>query len=119
MASTGDVNVWLGRLRHDLVKRLVWPARDRRDMGGLPKPGELVPRLLDEEGRPATPGAVWRALAVDAPPEIGADALQAFADALAAVEAAAAAGDVSGVLALETAFDTLTHALERRSQGER
>ena len=34
---------WLARVRHDLVKRLVWPARDRRDMGGAPKPGELAP----------------------------------------------------------------------------
>ena len=24
---------WLARVRHDLVKRLVWPARDRRDIG--------------------------------------------------------------------------------------
>ena len=42
-------NAWLARVRHDLVKRIVWPARDRRDMGGAPKPGELVPDLIDEE----------------------------------------------------------------------
>jgi hypothetical protein len=34
---------WLARVRHDLVKRLVWPARDRRDVGGAPAPGELAP----------------------------------------------------------------------------
>ena len=45
---------WLARVRHDLVKRLVWPARDRRDMGGNPAPGELVPDLIDDEGRPIT-----------------------------------------------------------------
>jgi hypothetical protein len=39
---------WLARVRHDLVKRLVWPARDRRDIGGAPAPGELAPRLIDD-----------------------------------------------------------------------
>ena len=49
---------WLARVRHDLVKRLVWPARDRRDMGGNPAPGELVPDLIDDEGRPITAPAL-------------------------------------------------------------
>src|SRR5665213_1425681 len=38
---------WLARLQHDLVKRLLWPARDRRDLGGAPAPGELA-RSLDD-----------------------------------------------------------------------
>ena len=62
---------WLARVRHDLVKRLVWPARDRRDIGGAPAPGELAPRLIDDEGRPHHRRALWAALAADAPP--GAD----------------------------------------------
>jgi hypothetical protein len=110
-------DVWLARVRHDLVKRLVWPARDRRDMGGTPERGELAPRLIDEEGRPATVVAVWRALAADAP-NAAAGALAAFERALAHVEAAATGGDVHGVLALEAAFDTLTREVERRSQGD-
>ena len=52
---------WLARVRHDLVKRLVWPARDRRDMGGAPAPGELVATLIDDEGQPITAQALWSA----------------------------------------------------------
>jgi len=104
--------VWLSRVRHDLVKRLVWPARDRRDAGGAPAPGELAPRLIDSEGQPATPQDVWTDLAADAPP--GAD-LDAFAAALARAVAAATADDVAGVMELEAAFDRLARSLDGKS----
>jgi hypothetical protein len=112
--SAADIDTWLARLRHDLVKRLVWPARDRRDAGGAPAPGELVPRLIDDEGRPAAPAALWAALASDAP--AGLD-LSAFSAALARAGAAAAAGDVAGVLALEPAFDDLAAAARRLARS--
>jgi len=100
---------WLARVRHDLVKRLVWPARDRRDIGGAPAPGELTPRLIDDEGRPTTADALWAGLAAEAPP--GAD-LTAFAAAVGRAAAAADAGDVHGVIALEAAFADLARSLE-------
>ena len=100
---------WLARVRHDLVKRMVWPARDRRDMGGNPAPGELVPALIDDEGRPITAPALWAALAADAPP--GADTAP-FQAAVAGATAAAQAGDVAGVIALEAAFAALARSLE-------
>jgi hypothetical protein len=103
---------WLARVRHDLVKRLVWPARDRRDIGGAPAPGELTPRLIDEEGAPITAAALWIALAADAP--AGAD-LTGFGAAVARAAAAADAGDVQGVMALETAFSNLARSLEDKS----
>jgi hypothetical protein len=103
---------WLSRVRHDLVKRLVWPARDRRDAGGTPVPGELAPRLVDNEGRPATPQDVWADLATDAPP--GGD-LEAFAAALGRAVAAAGADDVAGVIELEAAFERLARSLDGRS----
>ena len=103
---------WLSRVRHDLVKRLVWPARDRRDAGGTPAPGELAPRLIDSEGNAATPQDVWAELASDAPP--GAD-LEAFAAALARAVAAAEADDVAGVMALEAAFERLARSLDGKS----
>ena len=109
-----DASPWLARVRHDLCKRLLWPARDRRDMGGAPAPGELAPDLVDDEGRPASADAVWAALAAEAP--TGAD-LTGFAAALAAALRAAAAGDVAGVLALEAAFDRLARSLERTKGG--
>ena len=103
---------WLARVRHDLVKRMVWPARDRRDVGGSPAPGELVPALIDDEGRPITAGALWAALAADAPP--GADT-ETFQAAVAGAAAAAQADDVQGVMALEAAFAALARSLEGRT----
>lgn len=104
---------WLARVRHDLVKRLVWPARDRRDLGGAPAPGELMARLIDEEGRPTTPRALWATLAAEVPAGAG-TAIAAFGVALERAVEAAAADDVGGVLALEPAFDQLTHDVMAR-----
>lgn len=103
---------WLSRVRHDLVKRLVWPARDRRDVGGEPAPGELAPDLIDDEGQPVTPAALWAALATDAP--AGAD-VTAFEAAVSRAAAAANAGDVQGVIALEDAFAALARSLEGKA----
>jgi hypothetical protein len=103
---------WLARVRHDLVKRLVWPARDRRDMGGAPAPGELAPDLIDDEGRPITAEALWVALAAEAPAGAG---LPAFGAAVARAAAAADAGDVHGVIALEDAYSDLARSLNRKS----
>jgi hypothetical protein len=106
---------WLARIRHDLVKRLVWPARDRRDLGGEPAPGELVASLVDDEGAPTTPHALWRARATEGPGgAANGDAIMRFEEALTRAVAAAAAGDVDGVLALETAFDALARSLEEK-----
>ena len=113
-----EIDAWLARVRHDLVKRLVWPARDRRDAGGTPTPGELVPRLIDDEGLPATVATLWAALAAEAPGELD---VSAFAAALVSADAAAAAGDVAGVVALEPAFDELAaraRVLARSLEGK-
>lgn len=103
---------WLARVRHDLVKRMVWPARDRRDAGGDPAPGELVPALIDDEGRPITAAALWTALAADAPPGVD---TATFHTAVAGAAAAAQRGDVQGVIALEAAFAALARSLEGRT----
>jgi hypothetical protein len=102
---------WLARVHHDLVKRLLWPARDRRDMGGKPAPGELEPRLVDDEGRPTTAAALWSAFRaeISAP----APALEAFEKALDSAVAAARQGDLDGVLALDGAFRALTASLRK------
>jgi hypothetical protein len=97
-----EVQGWLARLHHDLVKRALWPARDRRDLGGPVRPGELSVRLPD------SPGELWRALRAEAPAEIAPGALDAFAAAVAAAEAGAARDDLQAVLALEAAFDLLS-----------
>jgi hypothetical protein len=107
-------SVWLARVRHDLVKRLLWPARDRRDAGGAPAPRELVPTLIDEEGRATTAAALWSALRAEAPAGL---ALEPFERALEDAVAAAEAGEVAGVLALERAFDALA-GLVRSLEGD-
>jgi len=108
-----ETDRWLARVRHDLVKRLVWPARDRRDLGGAPAPGELVATLVDDEGRPASAASLWAALRAEAPaaPE-RAPAVARFEGAVDRAVAAADAGQVDGVLALEAAFDELARALK-------
>ena len=111
-----DTKGWLARVRHDLVKRLVWPARDRRDAGGAPAPGELVAALVDDEGAPTTAAALWAELAAEGPPE--SEALTRFGAALEAAVAAGTAGDVDGVLALEPAFDRLARSLARSLEGK-
>ena len=111
---------WLARLRHDLVKRLVWPARDRRDLGGAPAPGELSANLVDDEGAPTTPHALWSALAAEGPrSEASGEAIGRFEEALTRSVSAGAAGDVDGVLALEPAFDALARSLEERSEEDK
>ncbi|MES1210164.1 MAG: hypothetical protein ABUS79_29865 [Pseudomonadota bacterium] len=105
---------WLARVRHDLVKRLVWPARDRRDAGGPVVPGELVAPLIDEEGHPTTAAALWAALAADAPARAE---VAAFGAAVARAVDAAQAGDLDGVLALEGAFAALAASLARSLEG--
>ena len=106
---------WLRRVRHDLVKRLLWTARDRRELGGPVRPGELVVTLGDDEGNPSTAAAVWAQLQSDAP-EPSHRALLAFESALTSAVAAAKRDGVDSVLALDPAFEQLTHELakERR-----
>jgi hypothetical protein len=108
-------NEWLRRVRHDLVKRLVWPARDRRDLGGIPFPGELAAKLIDDEGSPAPAEAVWAKLKAAAPSPRHAD-FAIFEAALAESVAAAQRDDIEGVLTLERAFDQLAQVLAKQER---
>jgi hypothetical protein len=107
-------SAWLARVHHDLVKRLLWPARDRHELGGKPAPGELVPQLVDAEGAPIGAAALWATLRADAPPAL---ALAGFDPALARALAAAQAGDVAGVLALEVHVDALARDVRALARG--
>lgn len=103
---------WLRRVRHDLVKRLVWPARDRQDMGGALRSGELVVRLIDSEGSDSTAEAVFSELR-DQAPEPRHPALSAFYEELTKAVTAAERDELEGVLALEPAFERLVRDLAR------
>jgi hypothetical protein len=106
---------WIARVRHDLLKRVLWPARDRRDMGGPVQPGELVVSLVvNDEGQRIPPQDLWAALKREAP-----DAhpgLPGLQTALMRALRAAQRDDLQGVLALEGAFDQL--ALELAGEEE-
>ena len=103
---------WLAQVRHDLVKRLLWPARDRHALGGPVRPGELVATLIDDEGAPVAAAALWTALRAGAPVALSLAALDAFAAAVDAAVAAARADDLPGVLQLEPAFTALAIACD-------
>jgi len=98
------VHPWLRKLHHDLVKPLLWPARDCQDLGQLPAPGELRQTLFDNEGNPIDAILLWRQLKEDAPADTDADDFEA---ALQLALAAACADNLAGVLALELAYESL------------
>jgi len=112
MTPANQAAAWLGRVRHDLVKRLLWPARDRRDLGGAPAPGELRPAFIDAEGRDVTWDRLWQELRGQAPATLAAGLLDDFERSLASACAAAERDDLRGVLSLEAAWDALARFVE-------
>jgi hypothetical protein len=121
------VHPWLSRLRHDLVKRAVWPARDLRDASREPGPADLLHLqgglldLRDDDGRELTAADLWERLRAEAP-RLPAAALDAFGAGVVHAQRAVAglAGDprswpaaVDAVLRIETAFADLARTLEQ------
>ena len=105
---------WLAALRHDLVKRALWPARDLRDTGGreLSALRRGLYELVDAEGAPVSAVELFERMRADAP--AGADC-----DAFAAALRDAVAGlsrpwpePLERVLALEEAFAALARSLQ-------
>jgi hypothetical protein len=111
---------WLRRLRHDLVKRAVWPARDLRDSGATDL-GALrrgLRDLRDEDGNSLDAVSLWARLRAEAPaaPAAAAGVLDAFGKALAEASRATAGEDFRGaleaVLRIEVAFEVLARTLD-------
>ena len=106
---------WLRAVRHDLVKRAVWPARDLRDSGeeDVSALRRGLMQLCDAEGAPITATALFQRMRRDAP--CPAPACDAFAGAL---QTAVLALDspwpapLDAVLALEDAFSALARSVE-------
>jgi hypothetical protein len=113
---------WLSRLRHDLVKRVLWPARDLLDAGIEPGTAEAaalragLADLVAPDGSPTTARDLWRRFRADAPPHLPAALLDAFEQALDAAETAVAtrppAEAAHVVLRLEPAFQELARHLD-------
>jgi hypothetical protein len=120
MLQRAPLDRWLARVRHDLVKRMLWAARDCRELGKPPVPGELLATLYDSEGRATDAATLWTQLRDDfpAPPAPDSEpsvpeaaALEAFGMSVERCAAAAASDDLDGVLQLELEFERLRSAL--------
>lgn len=108
---------WLKELRHDLVKRAVWPARDLRDAAGSDVTAlrRGLSGLTDSGGAPIDALSLWNELRRRAP--AGPSALDAFEAALGAAVRSLDLpwpAPLDGVLALEPAFDALHAAVEAK-----
>src|SRR5712671_6914051 len=117
---------WLSRLRHDLVKRAVWSARDLRDARRVPDPADLLQLqrglldLRDEDGRALSAAELWDRLRAEAP-AVPPAALDSFGGALREAQAAVSSlpggpggwrAALDAVLRLEPAFADLARTLE-------
>lgn len=113
------MKIWLARLRHDLVKPLVWPARDLVDLGQPLQPSDLaelqrsLTRLIDQAGTPVTVTELWCQLRAAAPAIVPAAALDRFEQALQQVELACrqdAQAAVTALIGLQRALLELTRS---------
>jgi len=110
---------WLRRARHDLVKPLVWTARDLVDLGrpllatDLAEMRRALGQLIDQAGTSVTMDELWRQLRTVAPVAIPAGALDRFEQALQQVALACHADAqtaADALLALEPAFEQLAQS---------
>jgi len=131
---------WLARLRHDLVKRALWPARDLRELlerSERPGAAELTAlrdglfALQDDEGVACDARLLWARLRESAPAEISPAALDSFgagvdsamnavahavslqADAPRAPPSRGLGDALDSVLALERLFHALEESLDK------
>ncbi len=105
---------WLRALRHDLVKRAVWPARDLRD-AGLRDVAALrrgLTELTDAEGAPITAVALFAQMRAEAPAGARCDGFAAALEAAVASLQDPWPRPLERVLALEDAFDALVRSVE-------
>ena len=116
---------WARRLRHDIVKRAVWAARDLRSLEGKPAPADVAALrrglydLRDEEGASTTARSLWEKMRAEVPrntPEV-----QRFSEALERAHQAVdalPAGFPEAILALlqiEERFEELARSLDQHT----
>lgn len=107
---------WIRAVRHDLVKRAVWPARDLRDSGeqDVEALRRGLMQLFDAAGGPITATDLFERMRKGAP--CPAPACDSFArvlqDAVNALDLPWPA-PLQAVLALEDAFSALERSLEK------
>jgi hypothetical protein len=104
---------WLRALRHDLVKRAVWPARDLRDSGE--RDVNALRRglfgLTDGEGAPISAPDLFERMRPEAPAGAACDGFaRALQDAVSSLDLPWPR-PLQAVLALEDAFDALARSI--------
>src|SRR2546423_12987471 len=116
---------WARRLRHDIVKRAVWAARDLRSLGDAPSEADVAALrrglydLRDEQGAAVTARSLWERMRREAPrntPELERFS-EAIEDAHAAVDALPAGFStaVAALLHLEDRFEALARSLDQNT----
>ena len=116
---------WIRRLRHDIVKRAVWAARDLRSIERAPSEAEVAALrrglydLRDEEGAAVTARSLWQRMRLEAPrntPELDRFS-EAIEEAYAAVDSlpAGLAAAVSALLRIEERFEELARSLDQHT----
>ena|SRR5579859_4948139 len=107
---------WLAAVRHDLLKRAVWPARDclalkQQDLEAL---REGLLRLTDGEGEEVTALGLFARLRETAPEGAALDGFEAALRAAVAALEKPWPAPLHAVLALEPAFEALARSVERK-----
>ncbi|HEX4385880.1 MAG TPA: hypothetical protein VH083_23140 [Myxococcales bacterium] len=105
---------WLADLRHDLLKRAVWPARDLQAFGqqDIEALRDGLLRLTDDEGNEVSALLLFAQRRRTAPPGAACDAFErAVHKAIAALDEPWPA-PLHAVLALEPAFEALARSVE-------
>jgi hypothetical protein len=113
---------WAARLRHDLVKRAVWAARDLRSLEGTPSLADVAALrnclydLRDENGAVIDARSLWAQMRLNAPrntPELE-QFSTAIEDAQTAVDALPTgfATAISALLRIEERFEALARSLD-------
>ena|SRR5256885_11567116 len=116
---------WASRLRHDIVKRAVWAARDLRSLGRTPSESDVAAlrrglyELRDEEGAAVTARSLWERMRLEAPtntPELKRFS-EAIEEAHAAVDVLPAgfAAAISALLRIEERFEELARSLDQHT----
>lgn len=112
---------WLARVKHDLVKRMVWPARDLADTASPCTPPNIqllrdgALDLRNDDGDTTDAVQLWQTLVRDAPGCVLPQALERFGLAVAHAQQAVLGVSphewhqtLCTLLALEQAFETLS-----------
>ena len=110
-------------MRHDIVKRAVWAARDLRSLGGAPSEADVAALrrglydLRDEEGAPVTARSLWERMRREAPrntPELErfSEAIEEAHEAVDSLPAGFEAA-VSALLRIEERFEALARSLDQ------